>query len=172
MNSEVEILRVVISSNISGSLLCEKLFRWTYTNEQVVVSKLCQVLIQIAVEFDDGGVQFASFEIPDTGKSPVSESRSAIYDESRNLNLALSIKDDIITAIFYVIHAEKRLESHGEYIENKSHMISQDFCNKYSEFHQSKRSILEGIAKEEIPMPQDMSSRFAEFSDTITQLVA
>ena len=139
---EVEILRVVISSNISGSVLCDKSLNWPYINEHFTVAKLCQVLLQLATEFDDGTVQYASFDLPDSGDGAQSSKITSQNSETKYLNLGLSLKDDIITALFYKINVDKRTESHKDYIKNMSKKIAQAFSAKHLQRHQSSIHVL------------------------------
>lgn len=170
--NEVEILRVVISSNISGSVLCDKALNWPFVNEHSTISKLCQVLLQISTDFDDGSVQFASFELPDSGSSNSNTHLANQNSETKYLNLGLKMHDDIITAIFYKINVDKRTEAHTQYISKKSDMISSAFAQKHLKLHQSLRETLENMVKERATMPDDAAATFQSFADEIPHLVA
>ena len=170
MKQEIEILRVVISSNISGSVLCDNPINWNFTNEQVVIAKLCQVLIQLATEFDDGIIQFASFNIPEEEKSQIL--LGVPNSGERNLlHLGLQLKDDIITAVFYKILVDKRIDQHNQFISTISTNISNSFLTQFSQLHQSIRPILESIAKEEKSMPLEYSQQFTNFNNEILNLI-
>ena len=168
---EVEILRVVISSNISGSVLCDKTLNWPFVYEHFTVAKLCQVLLQLAAEFDDGTVQFASFELPDTDGAPQSQKLISQNSEKRYLNLGLYLKDDIITALFYKINVDKRTEAHGKYITDLSHKISEAFAAKHLALHRSLKETLENMVKERATMPEDAAQKFQSFAEEIPGLI-
>ncbi|EAY06955.1 hypothetical protein TVAG_099950 [Trichomonas vaginalis G3] len=166
----VKILRVVISSNISGTVLAEKSIDWRYTTEHVTIAKLCQVLLQLSTEFDDGTVQFASFE-PQENEPPASSRLASQNSETRYLNLGLLLKDDIITAVFYKINADKRQPEHADFISQVSQKIHAAFAAKHLKLHQSLRETLEKIVQEKATMPPDAAAQFASFSDEIPSFV-
>ena len=168
---EVEILRVVISSNISGSVLCDKTLNWPFVYEHFTIAKLCQVLLQIATEFDDGKVQFASFELPDQGGGQQNPRLSNQNSETRYLNLGLLLKDDIITALFYKINVDKRTDKHQKYIDMVSSKIADAFAQKHLALHKSLRETLENMVKETATMPPDAVETFQSFAHEIPALV-
>lgn len=168
--NQVKVLRVVISSNISGSVLAEKSIDWKYVTEHVTISKLCQVLLQLATEFDDGTVQFASFE-PQDNDSPPPSRLSSQNSETKYLNLGLLLKDDIITAVFYKINADKRQPEHADFISQISQKIHSAFAAKHLQLHTSLRSTLEKIIQEKATMPPDAAQQFASFSEEIPSLI-
>ena len=168
---EVEISRVVISSNISGSVLCDKTLNWPYVYEHFTIAKLCQVLLQIATEFDDGTVRFASFELPESENAQLSQRTSEQNSETRFLNLGLFLKDDIITALFYKINVDKRDEKHEKYISSMSEKIAAAFSAKHLELHKSLRETLENMVKERATMPEDAAAKFQSFADEIPSLI-
>lgn len=169
VSNQVKVLRVVISSNVSGSVLAEKSIDWKYVTEHVTIAKLCQVLLQLATEFDDGTVQFASFEPQDNDTH--ASRLTAQNSETKYLNLGLLLKDDIITAVFYKINADKRVPEHAEFITQISQKIHSAFAAKHLSLHTSLRSTLEKIIQEKATMPADAAQQFASFSEEIPALI-
>ncbi|EAY15382.1 hypothetical protein TVAG_224580 [Trichomonas vaginalis G3] len=170
-SKDVKILRIVISSNISGTVLAEKSIDWKYVTEHVTIAKLCQVLLQLATEFDDGTVQFACFEPTDYDSAALASKNSLSNSETKYLNVGLLLQDDIITAVFYKIQAEKRIPEHADYVTQISKRIHSAFAAKHVELHRSLRSTLEKIVQEKATMPPDAATQFASFSEEIPALL-
>ena len=155
MSQEAQILRVVIVCNASGILLAEYVKpEWTFLREDKAIGSLLRSLISLAKEFDEGIVHYVSFKSP--SESPLAQSRRASTSGPMNLNLALTLKNDVITGVFYRVLATdaKVVEAENAGIEAVATKILDEFAREHQEYYVSIKPVLEeAFHKSEDPPP-------------------
>jgi hypothetical protein len=166
--TEAHVLRVTVSSNITGTTLADYAFsRWVYPKEDAV-ARLFQSLLGMAREFDDGVVQFVSFQLPTAATRSVGP--GADYD---NLNVAVAMANDIIASVFYQIRADEppAIEKQIPSIQGLAHRVLEAFSADHLEFYLSIRAQLDEAFQTNEPLEPDVIERFAAFVDKIPALV-
>jgi hypothetical protein len=162
------VLRVAVASNITGTTLADYTFSsWVYPKEDSV-ARLFQSLLGMAREFDDGLVQFVSFQLP----TAVARSM-APGAEYENLNVALTMANDIIASVFYQIRAEEppAIEKQIPSIQSLAQRVLDAFSADHLDFYLSIRAQLDEAFQTNEPLPADISDRFAAFVEKIPALV-
>lgn len=171
--SNVEILRVVVVSNISGTVLTDYATEdWTYNKEDKAIGSLFRTLVAIAKDFDEGIVHFVSFKMP--ASTNPAQSRRGCNSEPVNLNLALTMKNAIITGVFYKVKGDdsRVVENENPWVEGVANKIYEAFAADHLDFYCSIKPALEEAFQKSEDLPQEMSDRFAAFSDKIPGIIS
>jgi hypothetical protein len=167
----VEILRVVIASNISSTVLTDFVLpEWVYLREEKSVANLFRSLLSVAKEFDEGIVHYVSFQVAPAAHSPP---RPGVSAESVDLNLALTMSDDVIVGVFYKALVEESVtDRQNSYVEDLAQKIFQAFTAEHLAFYRSLRSTLEQAFQKSEELPREIRSKFASFSEKIPGLLS
>ncbi|KAH0788910.1 hypothetical protein GPJ56_007205 [Histomonas meleagridis] len=110
--NDFQILRIVIASNISGTVLADyALPEWTYIKEDKAIARLFQTLMSIPKEFDNESLRQVSFKVGEESMPQVSRHSNAGI-QNTNLNLAMTMKNDIIVGLFYSVEDEDQIPNY------------------------------------------------------------
>ena len=169
MSQEVSVLRVVVVCNVSGTLLADYAKpEWTFNREDKAIGSLVRSLLSIAKEFDDGIVHFVSFKIP-----AESQSKQSSANGPPSLNLAVTLKNDVVTGIFYRVNGSdsKLVESQNARVEQVANQIYEGFAAEHLQYYNSIKPQLEEAFQKSEEVPPEKLERLSAFADKIPSFI-
>ena len=169
--NEFQILRIVIASNISGTVLADyTLPEWTYIKEDKAIARLFQTLMSIPKEFDNETLKQVSFKVSEDTIPQVSRHSNA-GTQNLNLNLAMTMKNDIIVGLFYSVEDEDQIPLLYSTFQSLTDQLYEKFAKDHLEFYLSIRAELEKAFQLSEDLPVEINRRFATFVDKIPELL-
>jgi hypothetical protein len=169
---EVEIVRVVVASNITNAVLVDHILpEWIYLREVKGIGHLFRTLLTVAKEFDDGFINYIAFQPPT--QSYGSPSRRHIPEDTMDLNLCLTLTNDVVVGIFYQVPGEEGVtENINDYIRSIAERVSAAFELDHGHYYTSIRGYLEEAFQHNEELAPDIVDRFAIFGTKIPLLIA
>ena len=130
-------LRVVVASNISGTVLTDyPLKDWTFNiEEKSTLARLFQTLVSIPKEFPNETLQQVSFKVDEKS----SARRGSNVESTPNLNLAIFMKRDVIIGIFYDVAEENEIPKLYDYFQSLAKRIYKEFKIDHMEYYESPK---------------------------------
>ncbi|KAK8857873.1 hypothetical protein M9Y10_012969 [Tritrichomonas musculus] len=177
MSDSLSIKRVVVASNISGTVLTDYITPgYQCTKNDRNLASFFQSIAAIAKEFDNGELQLVSFGQNGFGSSsgsPLSGGPSNQQIEPGNLNLALFMENDIIAGILYTDEDDDVSPENREKINQLTRNIHTAFSNDHLEFYKTKEvhEELNNAFQNSEDLPPKIKDRFASFVNKIPGII-
>lgn len=163
-DDSVEILRIIISSS-AGNTLCDYKIKWDIKKdnnkeETRDISKFVYAFIQMSRNFDNGGLQVASFENKDTKKM-----------------FYLSLKEDrnVFASVFFSLNdSNSNNTSNKVYIDSLLTKVLEKFLSsEYSGkmYRDLVKELFEGVTEDKVVIPKDIATSFKSFEKTLKAVV-
>ena len=163
MSETPSIKRVVVASNISGTVLTDYITpNYQCTKNDRNLASFFQSIAAIAKEFDDGELQLVSF-----GPTGSNSSSSPLLGGSNdgNLNVALFMENDIISGILYTVESDDVPQDQRTKMSKLARNIHSAFCSDHLDFYQKEEvhKELNNAFQNSEDLPPALKDRFASF---------
>ncbi|KAH0791523.1 hypothetical protein GPJ56_004581 [Histomonas meleagridis] len=126
--------------------------------------------MSIPKEFDNESLRQVSFKVGEESMPQVSRHSNAGI-QNTNLNLAMTMKNDIIVGLFYSVEDEDQIPKLYSTFQSLTEQLYEKFAEDHLDFYLSIRAELEKAFQLSEDLPVEINRRFATFVDKIPALL-
>ena len=171
------IRRVVIASNISGTILAEHSEgNFLKGGDGRTIASLLRTMMNIAKGFDKGEIKVVSFGPSNqnlTGSSILASVATSNPTPQPSLNLSVCMKKEVLVGIFYTVQSEEVSTEQCSRVNAITKKIYKAFKEKHMEYYNKKdvqQKLAEAFQKSE-ELPKKLKERFESFSKEIKPIL-
>lgn len=172
MTRDSDILRVVIVSDISGTVLADYTTgEWQMTREEKAIGGFLRSLAGLAKDFDEGVIRFVSFRSESSSQTPPNPTGI----EPPSLSLAITTpSNDVITGVFYkaTVPGSRVSEVGSPWVGTIADRVQREFRTEHGTLLDANRRTLDECFQNSSDLPENLAVQFASFVEKVPRLIA